>query len=121
MGKYCIFILHGSRGFEVKSATNSLNEQLLKKLKSPFSICYLKGNTPSLSEALESAVSNEATEIICFPLFILPGQHLREDIPRIIDDFKEQHNNIKIKLLPSLVENTYFADFIVKNLEANNE
>ena len=121
MGKHCIFILHGSRSHEVLSATNRLNEQLLKKLKTSFSICYLTHNTPSLSEALEKAFSNGASEIICFPLFVLPGQHIREDIPNIIDDFKRNHTDLEIKLLPSLVETQYFTDFLVKSIEADDE
>ena len=88
MGKHCVFVLHGSRSFEVQSAVDSLNKQIQQKLAIPSIFCYLTNNNPNLLEALETAVSNGASEIICFPLFILPGQHIREDIPKIIDDFK---------------------------------
>ncbi len=121
MGKHCVFILHGSRNFEVQSAVDSLNKQIQQKLAIPSIFCYLTNNNPNLSEALETALSNGASEIICFPLFILPGQHIREDIPKIIDDFKIKHKNCKISLLPSLVENTYFADFLVNALETTND
>ena len=121
MSKYCIFILHGSRSHEVLSATNRLKEQLLNKLKTSFSICYLAYNTPSLSEALENAYLNGASEIICIPLFILPGQHICKDIPNIIESFQKEHTNLEIKLFPSLVESQYFADFLVKSIESNNE
>ena len=121
MDNYCIFILHGSRSPEARLATNQFKKQLLENLESPFTVCYLKGDSPSLSEALENAVLNGASNIVCFPLFVMPGQHICEDIPTIIDDFKKKHYNCKIKLLPSLVENQYFVEFLVRNLETNNE
>ena len=116
MDKHCVFVLHGSRSFEVRSATDRLKEQLLKKLNISFSICYLTYNTPNLFEALEEAFANGFHDIICFPLFILPGQHIREDIPDIIDDFKKKHQQCKITILPSIVENNIFVDFIAKTI-----
>ncbi len=121
MEKYCIFILHGSKSFEIKSSIDKLKEQLQNKIDCSFSFCYLCYNTPSLPEALENAFLKGAHNIICYPLFILPGQHIREDIPNIIKDFQKTHNECKIKLLPSLVENQYFANFLAKSLETNNE
>lgn len=121
MGKHCVFIFHGSKSIEAQSATDNLTEQLHKKLKTSFSICYLTNNNPNLYEALESAVLKGATEILCFPLFVLPGQHICKDIPSIIDDFKKTHKKSVISLLPSLVENIYFADFLVNVIETSND
>lgn len=121
MEKYCVFIFHGSKSFEVQSATDRLQEQLRKKLKTSFSFCYLTNNTPNLYEALEEAVSNGFQDIICFPLFVLPGQHICKDIPSLIDDFKKKHKKSVITLLPSLVENINFADFLANVIETTND
>ena len=114
MGKHFVFIFHGSKSLEVQSAIDKFNAQLIKRLKCPFSLCFLKGAVPNLNEALEKAVLNGATDIVCFPLFILPGQHICEDIPSIIKDFKSRYPDCNIEQKPSLIENNLFINFIIE-------
>ena len=120
MKKHCIFILHGSSSVESKRISESLERQFLQKLNLSFQISYLKENSPLFSEALNIAYSKGARNIICLPLFLLPGSHIIKDIPFIIDTFSKEHSDCNIELLPCLAENEFFVDFILKILGTNN-
>ncbi len=121
MKKYCVFIFHGSANAEAVKITERLKEQFAEKLKLPFSICYLKGNLPSFSDALEQAYLKGARKIDCLPLFLMPGSHISKDIPAIIETFVKAHPDCIVKQMKCLTESMYFVDFIIKILENSNE
>lgn len=117
--QHSILIFHGSSSLESQKTTNKFIESIKNQSKLSFSVCYLKESSPTLSDALTNALNEGKTEITCFPLFLLPGSHVLKDIPKIVEDFKHEHPECNIKLLPCLAEKASFVDYTIKVLENN--
>ena len=117
--QHSILIFHGSSSLESQKTINKFIESIKSQSKLSFSVCYLKESSPTLSDALTNALNEGKTEITCFPLFLLPGSHVLKDIPKIVEDFKHEHPECNIKLLPCLAEKASFVDYIIKVLENN--
>lgn len=110
-----ILIFHGSSSKESIESVQKFR-QSLSHLLNNFCICFLKTNSPSLEESLEKAYNNGYKQIKCFPLFVLPGNHLIKDIPDIINDFVDKHEDCSIDLLPCLIDNNLFNEFVINSL-----
>lgn len=64
---------------------------------------YLEINPPSIPEALLRAVRRGARDIRVLPYFVLAGNHVREDIPRIVRfEARRWKRKAKIRLCPYL-------------------
>jgi len=64
---------------------------------------YLEINFPSIPEAVRRAVRRGARDIRVLPYFILAGNHVRKDIPRIVRlEARRWKRKAKIRLCPYL-------------------
>lgn len=61
--------------------------------------CFLELATPSLASVVEHAVIENYTHIDLYPLFFNCGNHVARDIPKQIQDIKDQYPTITIKQL----------------------
>ena len=117
---FCIFVFHGSKSAEAQDTIKKFSEKLKTKTNQNFLICYLKENSPSLSEALNYAFNKGYKKINCFPFFVLPGSHIISDIPLIIKNFNEKHPECSINQMPCLAEHDSFVSFIADAIEVKN-
>lgn len=87
-----IVIVHGSRDAEA----NQGFDQFLKQFRAEFPGrevygAFLEIAKPSIPEALEKAIRDGASEIFILPMMFFPGRHVKEDIPRFIQECKAKH------------------------------
>ncbi|MFZ5949903.1 MAG: sirohydrochlorin chelatase [Candidatus Rifleibacteriota bacterium] len=105
-----LLLFHGSaRTGALQSAsafTNNLAEQTGKMVKA----CFLRGQSPDLEDAINQSISDGYRKIRIIQLFLLPGAHVNEDIPGIIEKF--EHLSLDLKILPCLVELEEFAEML---------
>ncbi len=84
-----IVIAHGSRD-------KKANQAFFDFLKSFRKICsgkkvegaFLELAKPSIPEAIAQAIGGGAKEIFILPLMFFPGRHVKQDIPRLIQEAK---------------------------------
>jgi sirohydrochlorin cobaltochelatase len=84
-------------------------EEILKRVRSsrpenPVALAYLELMSPTLEQAIESVVQDGALAITVYPLFMAAGGHLRQDLPRILDDIRARYPHIPIGLEPPIGE-----------------
>ena len=70
----------------------------------PIAVAFLESMSPTLEEAIDSLANEGATAITVFPLFMAQGGHLKQDLPRILDDIRAAHPRIPIGLEPPIGE-----------------
>ncbi len=90
-----LLIAHGSREKE----SNQAFEEFTSHLKSRFpgryvQPAYLELAQPSIPAAIGSCIEQGAEEIFVIPMMLFPGRHVKEDIPRYIQEAKEKHRHI---------------------------
>ena len=62
---------------------------------------FLEGGQPSLAGALAS-MADRVTHVVVVPYFLTLGLHLKRDLPRLIDEVKQTHPNVRIDVAPPL-------------------
>jgi sirohydrochlorin cobaltochelatase len=61
-------------------------------------LAFLELMPPTLEEAIEKLVGQGALAITVFPLFMAQGGHLKQDLPRILDDIRARYPRVPIAL-----------------------
>jgi sirohydrochlorin cobaltochelatase len=61
-------------------------------------LAFLEIMPPTLEEAIARLVDQGALAITVFPLFMAQGGHLKQDLPRILDDIRARRPRIPIAL-----------------------
>lgn len=74
---------------------------------------FLEVAKPTILEALQMQVDQGAQSIRIIPLFLVPGNHVTRDIPRIIETFKSENPQIKITVEPFLGEHPDFKKLLL--------
>ena len=64
----------------------------------PIELAYLELMSPTLEEAIESLANEGASAITVFPLFMAPGGHLKQDLPRILEAIRANYPHVPIAL-----------------------
>tara|TARA_B100000212_G_scaffold113273_1_gene84460 strand:- start:1452 stop:2264 length:813 start_codon:yes stop_codon:yes gene_type:complete len=82
-------LVHGSKGGEIHSSLTALVDQLKRNKNRSVSIEALTQDDPPQVE-----IGNKS--MILVPLFLLPGTHVCNDVPKIFKRFKEDGKDIKL-------------------------
>ncbi len=96
-------MLHGSRAAEYPAEIENWKQQLKPDLPDcHIYSAFLEILKPSLPESITQCVSVGIDHITIIPLFVTPGTHIREHIPALLAQSKQEHPEVKIELLPYL-------------------
>ncbi|HUO44330.1 MAG TPA: CbiX/SirB N-terminal domain-containing protein [Burkholderiales bacterium] len=67
-------------------------------------LAFLELMVPTLPDAIAALAAAGHERITVAPLFIAPGGHLKNDLPKILDAIRARHPRTTITLLPALGE-----------------
>ena len=113
-----IILVHGSRQKETKKEL----EDFIKEISQGIIIqsAYMEIQQPNLQEAVKLLIKKKCTKISILPFFILAGRHMREDIPKQVQESQDLFPNVKLKLLKHLIQlsgaKTALGELIKRNL-----
>jgi sirohydrochlorin cobaltochelatase len=65
-------------------------------------LAFLELMQPSLSDVIEQCTSDNATTLTIAPLFMAAGGHLKNDLPKLIDQIRERHPSLSVRVLPPI-------------------
>ena len=63
-------------------------------------IAHMELAEPSIAQAIASCVADGATELIVHPLFLVPGHHLCEQIPQLVESAVNQYPQLSYQITP---------------------
>ncbi|MFM7062652.1 MAG: sirohydrochlorin chelatase [Actinomycetes bacterium] len=93
-----ILIAHGSRRPESATEHAALCDAVSEAAGTPVAPAYLELAEPSIPTAVDRAVADGATRVVLLPYFLHPGNHVREDLPRIAQECRDAHPGVDIGL-----------------------
>ncbi|MEW6709618.1 MAG: CbiX/SirB N-terminal domain-containing protein [Candidatus Riflebacteria bacterium] len=105
-----LLLFHGSTRTGALKCASAFTETLAKQSGKMVKACFLRGQSPDLESAINQSVTEGYARIRVIQLFLLPGAHVNEDIPDIIEKFR--HSDLDIEVLPCLVELEEFAQML---------
>jgi len=115
--KALILLSHGSRRKESNDEMVSLADRLNRLPDHPFKkvgCAFQQFARPNFQDNLADMVAMGATEIVVFPLFLACGNHVRVDVPEMIQTARTDFPNIKITVMPHLGQVPGVADFLIR-------
>jgi len=92
-----VLFAHGARDPEWARPFEAIRECVRQQRPEyPIALAYLEAMTPSLPEAIGTLVSEGASAITVFPIFMAQGGHLKQDLPRILTEVRAAHPHVPI-------------------------
>ncbi len=105
---YTILLAHGSRDPRWAKPFENLYDHVAT-LQRNVGLAYMELARPTVDEAVESAIAQGAKHIAVLPLFFAAGKHLREDLPKALDDLRQRLNIATLDLLQPIGEHPAFV------------
>ena len=90
---------HGARDREWARPFEAIRDRIrAQRPELPIALAYLEIMAPTLEDAIERLAAEGASSIVVFPLFMAQGGHLKQDLPRILDDIRARRPTVPIAL-----------------------
>ncbi|MFC3149561.1 sirohydrochlorin chelatase [Litoribrevibacter euphylliae] len=114
-----LVLAHGSRVTKSNEEVIAFAQQLAELTSGYDRVepCFLELTEPRFSTVLNAIAADEIGEIVVYPHFLAEGRHVRDDVPMIIEEFKQTHPSVQVILKPYLGMWSGLAEFIAAGLE----
>ena len=93
-----VLIAHGSRRAESSKEHAALCAAVSAAAGTDVRPAYLELAEPSILDAVAGAAADGATTVRLLPYFLHPGNHVREDLPRLAETARVAHPGIDVDL-----------------------
>lgn len=108
-----VLFAHGARDPEWARPFEAIRDRIrARRPEFPVELAFLDFMSPKLDEAVECLVQRGAAAITIFPLFMAPGGHIRNDLPRIVGDLRKAHPGVPIAVQTAIGEAPELLDAI---------
>lgn len=108
-----LILAHGSRQKETEETLQAVVSLLKGKLpEMEIETAFLQFSERNLEYGLNALMKKGIEEIKVIPYFLFEGVHLKEDIPKEIEDFLKDHPNMKITLGRTLGADQRLAEIL---------
>ena len=109
---------HGSR----LASGNEIMIQLVEKLRQRLGYehiepAFMELGKPLIPVAIKKLVAQGCNHIFGYAFFLVPGSHLREDIPFIFEQTLKKYPGVTYELSPPMMSDPLIVDFVAKHLE----
>jgi sirohydrochlorin ferrochelatase len=79
---------------------------------------FMECNEPDIPTAIDSCVSQGATEIVAVPYFLHTGNHVADDLPRLLEEAQLRYPDIRFRLGEFLGRAPQLTDILVSRAKA---
>lgn len=93
-----ILLAHGSRSEAALDAHRRLTAAVADATGLTVLPAFLEMAEPDLPTAIDQAARSGAQHVTVLPHFLAPGNHVRRDIPALVDGARERHPDLRINL-----------------------
>lgn len=115
--KGVLILAHGSRERETELTLKKIVEITQSKLEDVIiETAYLQFSEVNLVKGLDNLVAQGIVDIKIVPYFLFAGVHIREGIPKEIEEYLKDKPNIKITMAETLGGDPRMADILVDRI-----
>ena len=98
-----ILFAHGARDPEWAAPFRRIAARLREgRPKMRVQLAFLELMQPALADAVAGMAAAGVTRITLVPLFLAQGGHLKEDLPRLLDDIRRGHPGVTIDVTQAI-------------------
>ncbi|ANV83015.1 cobalamin biosynthesis protein CbiX [Picosynechococcus sp. PCC 7003] len=122
MQRLSVVVVHGSFSDSYQREFQTLIAQVKAQVDHSVLGAYLECSEVTLTTAIAQFLQDHApepAEVQILPLFLLPGVHVREDLPEAIAQLQTQFPQVCFKLLDYLGKDARLAPFLERQFAQN--
>ena len=82
-------------------------------------LAYLELMRPALPQALDELAREGLTAIRVVPVFLAAGSHVKEDLPRLVQEARERHPQLRVAIDPPIGEQPRIVEALAEAIHAN--
>ena len=112
-----IVFAHGSLVEEANREIARLAEEVSRRAQCPASCAFLEAAQPDLATAVARAVGLGVRRIVVVPYFLTMGVHVRQDLPRLIQQQRIRFPKVEILVGQSLEGLPRMAELILDRVQ----
>jgi sirohydrochlorin cobaltochelatase len=113
MTRAIVLVAHGARDPRWAEPFRAVAERLRAAAPGrPVEVAFLELMAPDLASTLGALAALGATRIDIVPLLLGGGSHLREDLPRLVEQVRAAQPGLKMRLHPAIGDNPLVIDAI---------
>ena len=113
-----LIFTHGSRVKEGNEMMLALVEKLRRRYKTDLiEPCFMELGKPLIPVAIRKLVRQGCTHIFGYAFFLVPGSHLKEDIPFIFEQTLKKHPGVTWEVSPPMLSDPMMLEFVAKHIE----
>ncbi|QCS48775.1 sirohydrochlorin chelatase [Picosynechococcus sp. PCC 11901] len=123
MQRLSVVVVHGSFSDSYQQEFQTLIAQVKAQVDHPVLGAYLECSKVPLTTAIAQFLRDHApepAEVQILPLFLLPGVHVREDLPEAIAQLQSQFPQVKCQQLDYLGKDARLAPFLERQFAENS-
>ena len=112
-----IIVDHGSRSVESNAMLDDIVGRFAKRFGPGFGLveaAHMELAEPTISQAYARCVERGATHVIVCPLFLGPGKHWQEDIPRLAREAADEFPTTQLQVAAPLGVDNLMLDLLAK-------
>ena len=114
-----LIFTHGSRVKEGNDLMLALVEKLRRRYKTDLiEPCFMELGKPLIPVAIRKLVRQGCTHIFGYAFFLVPGSHLKEDIPFIFEQTLKKYPGVTYEISPPMMADPMMIDFVAKHVES---
>ena len=114
-----LIFTHGSRLKEGNEIMVNLVDQVRQRLRYDLiEPCFMELGRPPIPVAIKKLIRRGANHIFGYAFFLVPGTHLREDIPFIFEQTLKKYPGVTYELSSPMMADPMMIDFVAKHVES---
>ncbi len=113
MTQALLLVDHGSRLAEANAQLDALAALVRARTGGIVRLAHLELASPTIAEGFEACVADGAAEVVVVPVFLAPGRHAGEDIPRIAAEAAARHG-VAWRVAPVLGAHPLLAELVLE-------
>jgi len=115
-----VLFAHGSRDARWREPVEAVARRVAQRAPQAAVRCaYLELVQPDLPAAVAELATQGVASIRVVPLFLGMGRHVREDLPRLVEDLQAAHPGIAFTLAGAVGEDPSVIDLLAELALAN--
>ena len=110
-----VLLAHGSRDERWRAPVEAVARRVVALDPSARVACaYLELVAPDLRTAAEGLIAHGTAAIRVVPLFLGMGRHVREDLPRLLDELRQRHPAVGFSLAQAVGEEPEVIELLAR-------
>lgn len=116
--KGIIVVGHGSRSEDAKDVFIEIVDALKKKLSDKnVDGCFMEISKPYIPAKIDEMYKTGVRDFTILPYFLIPGIHIKEDIPEILQEAKDKYGDITVALADPIGFHDKLIEVLVERAE----